>query len=113
MITFGSEVVVMKTACELLRELSYKLRMMGITVNEPCFIFGDNQSVLANTSNPASTIKKKSLGICYHFIREGCARSEWCTACINTHFNATDMFTKPLPSGEKRWFFMRMLLHHL
>ncbi len=43
--TFGSEFVAMKQATEYIRGLRYKLRMMGITVDEPAFVFGDNQSV--------------------------------------------------------------------
>jgi hypothetical protein len=72
--TFGSEFVAMKQATEYIRGLRYKLRMMGITVDEPAFVFGDNQSVLANTTAPSSTLKKKSNAITYHFVREGCAR---------------------------------------
>jgi len=111
--TFGSEFVAMKQATEYVRGLRFKLRMMGITVNEPAFVFGDNQSVLANTTAPASTLKKKSNAIAYHFVREGCARDEWRTAYINTHENVADLLTKPLPSGEKRTRFIRMLLHHI
>jgi hypothetical protein len=111
--TFGSEFVAMKQASEYVRGLRYKLRMMGIPVEEPTYIFGDNQSVLANTSAPESTLKKKSNAIAYHFVREGCARNEWRTTYINTHENPADLMTKPLPSGEKRWKFVRMLLHHL
>jgi len=111
--TFGSEVVAMKQATEYVRGLRFKLRMMGIPVDEPAFVFGDNQSVLANTTAPASTLKKKSNAIAYHFVREGCARDEWRTAYINMHDNVADLFTKPLPSGEKRCKFVRMLLHHL
>jgi hypothetical protein len=103
----------MKQATEYIRGLRYKLRMMGILVDEPAFVFGDNQSVLANTSAPTSTLKKKSNAIASHFVREGCARDEWRTAYINTHDNVADLLTKPLPSGEKRWKFVRMLLHHL
>ena len=111
--TFGSEFVAMKQATEYVRGLRFKLRMMGIPVDEPAFVFGDNQSVLANTTAPASTLKKKSNAIAYHFVREGCARDEWRTAYINTHENVADLLTKPLPSGEKRQKFVRMLLHHL
>ncbi len=75
--TFGSEFVAMKQATEYICGLRYKLRMMGITVDEPAFVFGDNQSVLANTTSPGSTLKKKSNAIEYHFVREGCARDEW------------------------------------
>ncbi len=111
--TFGSEFVAMKQATEYVRGLRFKLRMFGITVDEPAFVFGDNQSVLANTSAPASTLKKKSNAIAYHFVREGCARDDWRTAYINTHENVADLFTKPLPSGEKRTKFIRMILHHI
>ena len=34
--------------------------MFGVPVDGPAFIYGDNQSVLANTTKPESTIKKKS-----------------------------------------------------
>ena len=87
--------------------------MMGIPCGDPTFIYGDNQSVLCNTSMPDSTLKKKSNSIAYHFIREGCARDEWRTAYINTHDNPADLLTKPLPAGEKRRGFIRMVLYHL
>jgi len=111
--TFGSEFVSMKQCCEYLRGLRYKLRMMGIPVDGPCYIEGDNQSVLANTTIPDSTLKKKSQSIAYHFVREGAARGEWRTAYINTHENEADLLTKQLPSGEKRRGFVRKLLHHI
>ena len=74
----------MKTACDYVKGLRYKLRMMGIRVDEPSYIYGDNQSVLANTSNPGSTLKKKSSAIAYHFVREGCVKDEWRTHYIST-----------------------------
>ena len=52
--------VAMKQACEFVHGLRYKLQMMGIHVDEPKFVFGDNQYVLSNTTNPGSIIKKKS-----------------------------------------------------
>ena len=103
----------MELACEHVCGLRYKLRMMGIPVNGPAFIFGDNQSVLANTTIPDSTLKKKSQSIAYHFIREGVARSEWRTAYVNTHENESDLLTKQLPNGEKRRGFVRRFLHHI
>ena len=111
--SFGSEFVAMKQCCEYLRGLRYKLRMMGIPVNGPCYIQGDNQSVLANTTEPGSTLKKKSQSIAYHFVREGVARHEWRTSYINTHDNEADLLTKMLPSGEKRKGFVMNLLHHI
>ena len=86
---------------------------MGIPVEDPTFIFGDNQSVLSNTTMPESQLKKKTQSIASHFVQEVCSRDEWRTAYINAHENVADLLTKPLPSGEKRWKFVRMLLHHL
>ena len=65
-----------------------------------------------NTTNPTSTLKKKSNAIAFEFVREGVARDEWRTAYINTHDNIADMLTKPL-AGEKRRKFVRMVLHHI
>lgn len=103
----------MKACTEYIRGLRYKLRMMGIPCDEPAYVYGDNKSVLYNTSIPESTLKKKSQSLAYHFVREGAARDEWRTAYVNTHENPADLLTKPLPSGEKRHGFVRMMLYHL
>ena len=65
--SFGSEFVAMKQCCEYIRGLRYKLRMMGIPVEAPTCIYGDNQSVLANTTIPDFTLKN-SQSIAYHFV---------------------------------------------
>jgi hypothetical protein len=111
--SFGSEFVAMKQCCEYLRGLRYKLRMMGIPVVGPAYIQGDNQSVLANTTIPDSTLKKKNQSIAYHMVREGAARDEWRTTYVNTNDNESDLLTKLLPSGEKRKGFVRNVLHHI
>ena len=46
-------------------------------------------------------------------VQEGVVRDEWRTAYVRTIFNPADLLTKPLPSGEKRRRFVRMLLYHL
>jgi len=44
--------------------------MMGIAMIGPCYIEGDNQSVLANITIPDLMLKKKSQSIAYHlFVR--------------------------------------------
>ena len=110
---FGSEFVAMKHCCEYIRGLRYKLRMMGIPIFGPAYIYGDNKSVLYNTTLPESTLKKKSQSIAYHFIREGSARDEWRTTYVNTLKNNADLLTKVLPSGDKRKNFCRSILHHI
>lgn len=111
--SFGSEFCAMKQCCEYIRGLAYKLRMMGIPYQGPAYIEADNQSVLANTTIPDSTLKKKSQSIAYHMVREGVARDEWRTAYINSTLNEADLLTKQLPSGEKRKGFVMNLIHHI
>ena len=111
--SFGSDFIVMKQCCEYLRGLRYKLRMMGIPCEGPAYVEGDNQSMLANTTIPDSTLKKKNQSMAYHFVREGAARDEWRTTYVNTHDNEADLLTKLLPSGEKRKEFIWNLLHHI
>jgi hypothetical protein len=98
--SFGSEFVAMKQCCEYLRGMRYKLRMMGIAVNGPYYISGDNQSVLANTTEPGSTLKKKSQSIAYHFVREGVAKDEWRTSYVNTHEKEADMDDIDIAQGN-------------
>ena len=100
--SLGSEFIAMKQCCEFIRGLRYKLRMMGIPVNEPTFIRGDNKSVLCNTMIPSSVLSKKSNLIAYHAVREGVARKEWVTGYIKTDYNPSNISTKSLPAGQKR-----------
>ena len=62
---FGAEFVAMKQGIETLRGLRYKLRMMGVPLSGPSYIYGDNMSVIHNTQRPESTLKKKSNSVCY------------------------------------------------
>ena len=69
--SFGAEFIVMKQCCVYLRGLRYKLRMMGIPVETPIYVYGDNQSVLANMTISDSALKKKFQSSAYHFVHEG------------------------------------------
>ena len=108
--SFGSEFVALKQCTEYIRGLRYKLRMMGIPVQDPTYIYGDNKSVLYNSTLPESTLKKKSNSIAYHFVRDGTARDEWRLAYVSTHANPSDLMTKAVPGGEKRQSLVRMIL---
>ena len=86
---------------------------MGIPVENPCFIYGDNQSVLWNTSVPESSLKKKSSSVAYHFVREGVSTDEWRTTYIKSSENPSDILTKSLPSGLNRYKKVRMVLYDI
>ncbi len=111
--SFGSEFVAMRQCCEYLKGIRYKLKMIGISVNNPCFIFGDNKSVPWNTTVPDSMLKKKTANVSYHFVREGVSADEWRTTYIDTSDNPADTLTKNLPAGENRYRKVRMFLYDI
>ena len=111
--TFGLEFTAMRQAVEYVRGLHYKLWTMGIACEEPIVVYGDNMSVLSNTTVPVSTLKKKMNSMSYHFICEGCFRGEWWTVYVNTHLNCADFLTKGLPVRLKRSGFIRKFLYWL
>ena len=64
---FGTEFITMKQALQGLR---YKLTMMVIPVSSPSCIYGDNMSVIHNSSKPESVLRKKSNLACCHAVHE-------------------------------------------
>jgi len=93
---FGAEFVAMKLGMEAVRGLRYKLRMMGVPLNTPAYVYADNMSVVHNTTKPESTLKKKSNAICYHAVREAVAMGEITVGHISTTDNVADLATKVL-----------------
>ena len=96
----GSKFVSMKQCCEYVRGLRYKIRIIGISVNNPVFTNGDNQSMLWNTEVPDSTLKNKSSVVAYQFVREGLARTDLIMGYIKTSENCLDFMTNTV-SPEK------------
>ena len=84
----------MKQCCKYIRGLQYKLRMMGIPCVDPAYVYGDNQSVLANSTGPDLQLKKKSQSIVYHFVHKGVAHDEGRTTYTSTPKNEADLLTK-------------------
>ena len=61
MFTYGSEMVAARIATELVRELRYQLRMLGIPIDGPTMMYGDNMSVVLNTSPIKCDVKEVSV----------------------------------------------------
>ena len=47
---FGAEFVVMKIGMDNLRGLRYKLRMVGVDISGPLYVYGENMSVIHKLS---------------------------------------------------------------
>ena len=100
--SFGSEFSAMKTGTELVEGVRYKLRMMGIALDGPCHVKADNMSVVHNTSNPASQLKKKSNSVAFHYTRERCASRVISVSFVPSEKNLADMLTKSQPGEVRR-----------
>ena len=107
--SFGSEFSAMKTAVELVEGLRYKLRMMGVALDGPAYIKADNMSVVHNSSNPASQLKKKSNSIAFHYTRERMAARVASVFYTPSAENLADMLTKSQPGEVRRKLAERVL----
>jgi hypothetical protein len=66
----GSELVTSRVATELILEIRYMLWSLGVALDEPALMLGDNMPVVLNTTVPSSVLKKKHNAIAYHHVRE-------------------------------------------
>ena len=94
--TYGSELVAARIATEAIMDLRYQLRMLGVPLDKPALMIGDNMSVVLNTTVPSSVLKKKHLALGYHRVREAIAAKVLEFAHIESTKNIADVCTKPL-----------------
>ena len=104
--THGSEMVAGRIAVDLAVELRYNLRMLGAEVKGSTLLFGDNKSMISNTSLPHSTLKKRKSANDYHRVREAVASGIASIVHIDTKYNLADMGTKPL-NGQVHQFLLK------
>ena len=76
--------------------------MMGLSIDGPANVFCDNNTVVRSASRPESTLKKKTLSICYHMIREAAASGVIRVTWESGEENIADVLTKFLPGIRLR-----------
>ena len=76
-------------------------------------MYGENKSVLYNTTLPESILKKKRNSIAYHAVRKGVATGEWITEYEPTDTNVSDLLTNPVPGGEIRIRLVRGVMYYI
>ena len=92
--TYGSEFVAAKIATEQIIGLRYAIRMLGIPLHSTSFMFGDNQSVVTQSTLPHSSLTKRHHALSYHFVREAVASGILQFINISGKDNAADILTK-------------------
>ena len=108
--TYGSELVASRIAVDLIIEFRYTLRMLGVPIDGPAVLLGDNKSVVLNTSIPSSVLKKKHCACNYHRIREAIASGVVAFHHLDGTNNPADILTKPVDTDtfyrhSKSYFF--------
>ena len=88
--------VAARIATKLILETRYMLRCLGVNLDGPALMLGDNMSVVLNTTVPSSVLKKKHCSINYHRVRETIAAKIMRFAHINSEHNLSDLMTKAL-----------------
>ena len=94
--TYGSEMVAGQITVEFVIEMQFKLQILGIPIKRSCVLFGDNMSMILNTTIPSSTLKKKHNAIGYHRVREAVAAGINNFIHVPSIANIADILTKPL-----------------
>jgi hypothetical protein len=74
--------------------------MLGVPVNKPTLMLGDNTSVILNTTAPSSQLKKKHKAIAYHRVHEAIAGKIVTFVHTPSKDNLADILTKPLPNAQ-------------
>jgi hypothetical protein len=108
--TYGSELVASRIATELILEVRFMLRSLGVNLDDPTLMLGDNMSVVLNTSVPSSVLKKKHNTIAYHRVREAIAAKVMRFAYVKSDKDVSDILTKRSSNEKfhylvKNWLF--------
>ena len=110
--TYGSEIVAGRIVTELIMEVRYTLRSIGINIQGPSTMLGDNNSVILNTTVPSSMLKKKHNAVSYHRIRKPTATNIIEFGYIKSTKNYADLLTKPLESSKFHNIVKPLLFRH-
>ena len=106
---FGAEFVAMKQGIDVMQGFRYKLRMMGISISGQSYIYGNNMSVVQNTSRPISVLGQKSNSVCYHAVCESVAMGESLLGHIPRKESIADLMTKVLYGPKRRYLVSNIL----
>jgi hypothetical protein len=100
--TYGSEFVASRIATDKIVETRYMLRMLGVQMSGPSYLFGDNLAVVSSSTIPEFNLKKRHNALSYHRVREAVAAGIIKYIHINGTDNPADVLTKFLPSHK--WY---------
>ena len=100
--TYGSEFMAARITVEQIMDLRYTLRMFGCPLDGPSWMFGDNKSVVTQSTIPHSTLNKRWNALSYHRVRAAVAAGVVRFEFLPGTENPSDCLTKSLPHHVAR-----------
>jgi len=98
--TYGSEFTVARQGVDKVIAERYKLRALGVPLDGPAYMFGDNKSVVLSASIPTHGLNKRHNALAFHRVREAIAAKTILRFFhIGTKQNPADCETKALPGS--------------
>ena len=92
--TYGSEFVAAKTAVEQIMDIRYTLMYLGIPIQGPTYMYGDNKTVVQSSAVPQSKLHKRHSALAYHRAREAIAAGIIVFLHIAGKLNPADVLSK-------------------
>ena len=92
--TYGSELVASIVGTKLILEVRFMLRSLGIDLDGPMLMLGDNMSVFLIKLVPSSVLRKKHNAIAYYRVRESIADKVIRFSNVKGEENVNDILTK-------------------
>ena len=87
--------------------------MMGVPIDGPTHMYGDNMSTIHNTQHPESQLMKKSNSIGYHAVRKAVPTGELLTGHVKMDESTADILTNDVGGGIKRKNLGQMYLYDI
>jgi hypothetical protein len=108
--TYESDLFASRIATELKPEIHLMLRSLGVDLEGPALMLGDNMSAVLKPSVLSIVLKKKHNAIAYHHVREAIAAKVLRFLYVRIEENVSDILTKPLCNEKfhflvKKWLF--------
>ena len=91
-----------RQAVEQIINLRYTLHMLGVPLDGPSWLFGDNKSVVTSSTIPHSSLNKHWNALSYHKVREAIASGFIRFEYIPSGDNPANILTKSLPWHKAR-----------
>jgi hypothetical protein len=84
-----------RNATELILEVRYMLRSLGVALDGPALILRDDMSVVLNATVHSNVLKKKYIAIAYHRVINATASRIMRFSYIKSEENVSDVLTNP------------------